>query len=97
MHSGPSHVKSTVKSKFLAYKRDPESVKVALDSSQRPGPNGDISKRVAATFLEKMIEKTENSAHNGSQPGNKSVKLQNHPILGHKEAHSYENFKINSF
>ena len=90
-HSGPSHVKSTVKSEFLAYKRDPESIKVALDSSQRPGPNGDISKRVAATVLEKMIEKTENSAHNGSQPGNKPVKLKNHLIFCYKEPHNYKN------
>ena len=67
------------------------------DSPQRPGPNGDVTKRIAATVLEKMSEKAENSAHNGSQPGNKPVKLENHPILGHKEAHSYENSKISNF
>ena len=31
-HSGPSHVNSTVKSEFLAYKRDPESAKMLPDS-----------------------------------------------------------------
>ena len=56
------------------------------DSPQRPGPNGDVSERIAATVLEKMSEKAKNSAHNGSQPGNKPVKLKIYPIFSHKEA-----------
>ena len=97
MHSGPSHVKSIVKSEFLAYKRDPDSVKLVPDSPQHPGLNGDVSEHVAAMVFKKMSEKAENSAHNGSQPGNKPVKLKNHPIFGHKEPQSYKNSKICSF
>ena len=56
------------------------------DSSWRARPNGDVCECVAATVLEKMGKKAENSAHNGPQPGNKPVKLEIHPILSHKEA-----------